>query len=1102
MDMVLTDRVTPAANNMRKAINGLMTVMEKADSRFRGVFNDAGLKNVTKQIASTAKLTEAQQNKLDKLQHNLLSKQKERARLEKEIADAGHPIAKRSKAVADANANLKHNLLEQDRLNKVIARDKQKLIGWNKAVNAAMNDQNISAYRLKLLVKSRDAFEASINSKVGRVAKLKRSQVGLEEELRKAEGTVGRLLQEKADKQHKINGLQIEERELARQIEEIRSSAASNAEKAAQKQADAIKKQMDAVEAAERKAIDAAKAQDVDKWKKFDSNQNSMRNLIVQAEERERREAAAIEAAEQKKIASVNKEYEAKKHLWQKEQSKQQEITRERLTQEFAIEQAQQRYGKAVERANALYTKANQKVRELGNTIDHNNKAQVAELKGAEKIAAVRGKIVTELNRLKAVQIELNYLELKGETTSKRVNKLRQTEASIKRTIAGHGRNIKRIESRTAAEIERQTRAQRKLNTEKQKTVRHSNQVWAALKRGTTAYLGVQSLGGVINTSDSLTMAKARMNVVGDGVHSTEELMSMIYGASMRSRSGYLDMAASVSKVAMQAGSLFRTDGKQNNAAIVRFMENYNKMAAISGATQQQTSAAMLQIVQALSSGELRGDELRSVLENMPVVADYIAKKMGVARDQILSLGHEGKISAETLRDAVMGATEDLDEKMKKMPYTWGQVWTIFKNAALKAFEPVLNGISAILKNEKFLEFANGIGQALVIAGKLAYPVFNAIGTVIGWVYDKLKVMYNFVKDNISTIAPIFIGIASALALYYSWVGLVWLATKSWAAIQAVLNAVMAMTPLMWIVAGIGAIIAAVYLLVDEGTSGTGVLVGCAYWLWEVICNIGKWIANMFCGIVQEIVNRWNWMCNNTSIIFDNIGTFWDNLWINCRIGLNNFVAWAIGKLASLAESVSPIAEALGVDVSGLNKVAKKAADKADRLERNKGSYKSLIPWSERGTVDWEKYKYGDLSEAYDRGYKVGAQFEEDVKSKFKGLSEYFGGDDQNDFYKALSGGFDNPAVGGATGNPTLDKISGDTGDIAKNTGKSEEDFSYLRELAERESINKYTLTDLKIDMTNNNNISNGVDSDSVMRRLAKQLSDAVLSTAEGITPW
>jgi tape measure domain-containing protein len=587
--------------------------------------------------------------------------------------------------------------------------------------------------------------------------------------------------------------------------------------------------------------------------------------------------------------------------------------------------------------------------------------------------------------------------------------------------------------------------------------------------------------------------------------------MNMIYGASMRSRSGYLDMASSVSKVAMQAGSLFRTDGKQNNAAIVQFMENYNKMAAISGATQQQTSAAMLQIVQALSSGELRGDELRSVLENMPIVADYLAQKLGVARDQILEMGHDGKISAEVLRDSVMGATDDLNEKMKKIPYTWGQVWTIFKNAALKAFEPVLNGISAILKNEKFLEFANAMGRALVVAGRLAYPVFNALGTVIGWLYDKLKGVYNFIKDNFSWIAPLFLGIAAALVAWYlplatlwMWTKAVSIATKVWSAAQAVLNAIMAANPVMIIVLAVIALIALIYMLVDESTSATGIIVGCAYWLWEVICNVGKWIANMFCGIVQEIVNRWSWALDNVGIIFDNIGTFWGNLWIDCKIGLNNFVAWAIGKLASLAESISPIAEALGIDTSALSKVANAVKGRSESLEKSKGSYKSLKSWSDKAQTNWETYAYGDLSEAYDKGYKVGAQFEKDVKGKFKGLTEYFSGegDKTNDFYKGLTGGFNNPATSGATGNPALDKISKDTGDISKNTSDSEEDFSYLRELAEREAINRYTLTDLKIDMTNNNSINNGVDADNMMKRLAKELSRAVLTTAEGVTPW
>ena len=106
-----------------------------------------------------------------------------------------------------------------------------------------------------------------------------------------------------------------------------------------------------------------------------------------------------------------------------------------------------------------------------------------------------------------------------------------------------------------------------------------------------------------------------------------------------------------------------------------------------------------------------------------------------------------------------------------------------------------------------------------------------------------------------------------------------------------------------------------------------------------------------------------------------------------------------------------------------------------------------------------------------------------------------------NDLAKALNGGFD----GNNLKNPTLDKIANNTGDTAKNTGKmadDEEDFSYLRQLAERQAIQRYTLTDLKIDMTNNNSIASGLDYKEMMARLAKELSRAVMTTAEGVTQW
>ena len=766
-------------------------------------------------------------------------------------------------------------------------------------------------------------------------------------------------------------------------------------------------------------------------------------------------------------------------------------------------------------------------------------------------------------NITRAMNVMLNAFESVQKASNKAIDV--QSLQYAREQIARANASLDSVATKTRKikpAIDSNTNSQERFNTATKKTDSSMKGLLTNVNRIRNAigvWLGSRMVGGIVQTSDALTMASARLDLMNDGMHTTAQLQQMIYESAMRSRAGYLDMAASVSKVAMQAGSLFKSNGKQNNAAIVQFMENYNKMAAISGATAQQTSAAMLQIVQALSSGELRGDELRSVLENMPVVADYLAKKMGVARDQILELGHAGEISAEILRDAVLGATDDLNEKMKKMNYTWAQVWVLFKNAAVKAFEPILRGINAIIKNDKFQRFAEALGNGLVYAGAIAQVAFKALGSVIGWVYDLVAGTYNFIANNWTWIAPIVFGIAAALTAWYVPLALIWVwtklcaaATKVWAGIQAILNAIMAANPIMIVILAIIALIAAIYIVIALinawcGTtiSATGIIAGAITWLGALIWNIIKLVINIFIGLgitvwnvlkaiwngilvlanvgvgaAQWVAAAWNWCGENMGAIFENIGIWWDNLWIDAQIGFNNFIADVLSKLASLAQKIAPLAELLDIDLSGIAGAANSYSAKSASLKASKKSYKSLTSFNP--DVNWKSFDYvgmttysdkmlgwTDLSDAYDKGYnwgesignKVSNFFSMDELMKSLGVDSGSIGSGTNDLAKALNGGFD----GNNLKNPTLDKIANNTGDTAKNTGKmedDEEDFSYLRQLAERQAIQRYTLTDLKIDMTNNNSIASGLDYKEMMARLAKELSRAVMTTAEGVTQW
>ena len=125
---------------------------------------------------------------------------------------------------------------------------------------------------------------------------------------------------------------------------------------------------------------------------------------------------------------------------------------------------------------------------------------------------------------------------------------------------------------------------------------------------------------------------------------------------------------------------------------------------------------------------------------------------------------------------------------------------------------------------------------------------------------------------------------------------------------------------------------------------------------------------------------------------------------------------------------------------------------------------------------------------------------------ELKDLLEKYGAGNVDKFGNVANGAspLDDLAKGltGGGSNPALDEIAKNTGDIAKSTeglAASEEDLSYMRDLAEREAINRYTLTDLKVEMTNNNNINSNMDLDKVVDYLQEKVYEGVLSTAEGV---
>ena len=140
------------------------------------------------------------------------------------------------------------------------------------------------------------------------------------------------------------------------------------------------------------------------------------------------------------------------------------------------------------------------------------------------------------------------------------------------------------------------------------------------------AYASINAVKGIVGLSDQVSQTTARLNLMNDGMQTTEELQQKIMQSAMNSRAAYLDTANAIAKMGNNAGAAF-----SSNDELIAFMEQINKQFAIGGASAQEQSNAMLQLSQAMAAGALRGEELNSILEAAPEIARSIEQNMGWA---------------------------------------------------------------------------------------------------------------------------------------------------------------------------------------------------------------------------------------------------------------------------------------------------------------------------------------------------------------------------------------------------------------------------------------------------------------------------------------
>ena len=409
-----------------------------------------------------------------------------------------------------------------------------------------------------------------------------------------------------------------------------------------------------------------------------------------------------------------------------------------------------------------------------------------------------------------------------------------------------------------------------------------------------------------IGMSDEYANMHARLDMIRDGMQTTEELQKSIYTSAQRTGSAYTTMANGVAKMRMQAGDVFR-----NNGETIAFLETMNKSFVVGGASIEEQKSAMLQLTQAMASGKLQGDELRSLAETSPALIQAIANKLGVSRGEVKKLGADGKITADIVKTAMLDASEAIDQQFRNMPMTWGRAWQNFLNFVTKAFEPISIKINQIVNSSAFQQFAQ------IVATVLQYVVQAVIFAMdmIGAVWSMLAPIAQFVIDNWSVIQPIIIAVAFAIGTYVVAMnaariatGLFSIATNVAKAAMAGLNAVMAMNPIMLIVMAVIILIGLFYALVTwfnnltgAAVSATGIIIGAIFYLGMTIWNILLSIANAAIWVINMMLQGVFWYVN-TAI------AFWMFLYqaiLTILIGILDFIDWFVTGAVNLWNEMS-----------------------------------------------------------------------------------------------------------------------------------------------------------------------------------------------------
>lgn len=312
----------------------------------------------------------------------------------------------------------------------------------------------------------------------------------------------------------------------------------------------------------------------------------------------------------------------------------------------------------------------------------------------------------------------------------------------------------------------------------------------------------IDEVGRLTTLGDNLMLNQARLNIVNDGLRTQEELSKAIYESAQRSRTDYLATSRVIGRMGILAGQAFN-----NNDELIAFTELVNKAFLVGGSTQQEQRAAMYQLTQAMASGRLQGDEMRTIRESAPLLKKAIQNYMGLDDAAFKEAQKNGEITAEVIKNAVFASSDEIQNKFNEIPITFSQAMTMAGNSLLTNMEDIFTGIST-----------NGVSMIQTLVNN-----FDILAGILGYIAGVSLVI--LIRNLVAALPA-----AAALAL--SFIAMNWQVLLLVAAVMALFK---------------------LFLAFPEAF---GVLIGGVKALGTAFMNMVKLVADYFLMLFNEIILR------------------------------------------------------------------------------------------------------------------------------------------------------------------------------------------------------------------------------------------------------